>query len=87
MHGGLVIRVDPRSGALLQSIAIPAQSVSAVEWGGPDQDVLYVTTARFQLDEQQLREQPLAGSTFSITGLGTRGRAAVPYNAVSTVSR
>lgn len=86
MHGGQVIRVDPRRGALLQTIVLPVNAVSAVEWGGPGRDVLYVTTARYQLSEEQLREQPLAGSTFAISGLGTHGQLNLPHPA-AVVSR
>jgi sugar lactone lactonase YvrE len=42
-------------------------------FGGPELDVLYVTSARRFLSDAQLGEQPLAGNLFAIYGLGVRG--------------
>lgn len=72
-NGGAVIQVDPASGELLKIIAIPAQYVTSVIWGGQDFDVLYVTTSKFALNEKQKLQQPAAGSLFGITNLETRG--------------
>ncbi|KAJ1531489.1 hypothetical protein ONE63_000164 [Megalurothrips usitatus] len=83
VHGGRVIRVDPRTGSLLQTIRLNTTNPSAAEWGGKDRDVLYVTTARYQMGEQQLAREPDAGRTFAITGLGTRGLPSAPYPAVA----
>lgn len=79
VHGGQVIQVDPRTGELLQKIPMGVTNVSAAEWGGPYRDVLYVTSSRYKMDEAQLKEEPEAGCMFAITGLGTRGHAAVPH--------
>ncbi|KAE8751493.1 Regucalcin-like [Frankliniella occidentalis] len=88
VHGGRVIKVDPRSGALLQTIVMNVTNPSAAEWGGRDRDVLYVTSARYKMDARQLEREPLAGSMFAITGLGTKGLTNVPYavNAVGAAS-
>jgi len=82
VHGGRVIRVDPRSGALLKTIVMNVTNPSAAEWGGPNRDVLYVTSARYKMDSRQLEREPDAGSLFAITGLGTKGLANVPYAVV-----
>lgn len=71
--GGGVIKVDPRSGHLLEFVAVPAKAVTSVMWGGPDLDVLFVTTSRFRLNKEQRKRQPAAGSVFALTGLGTAG--------------
>lgn len=51
-------------------IPIPAKQITSVAFGGPDMDILYVTTAATARDEQQ---PPLAGHLFKVTGLGTKG--------------
>lgn len=81
VHGGRVIKVDPHTGKLLLTIKMDVTNVSAAEWGGVNRDVLYVTSARYQMDEKQLKKEPNAGSLFAITGLGTRGLANMPFAA------
>lgn len=71
--GGAVIQVDPRTSHLLQIVAIPAEAVTSVMWGGPNMDILFVTTSRFSLTQEQRLRQPLAGSVFALVGLGTSG--------------
>ncbi|XP_074109356.1 uncharacterized protein LOC141534118 [Cotesia typhae] len=71
--GGRVIQVDPRTGRVLRSVVMPVTDVSSVAFGGRNKDILYVTSARDQLTESQLREQPLAGSVFAVHGLGVSG--------------
>jgi len=36
-------------------------------------DVLYVTSARFSMDEAQIEAEKMAGSLFAVQGLGVRG--------------
>lgn len=45
-------------------IDVPAAQVSCVAFGGPDLNLLAVTTARVDLTEDQLAGQPKAGSLF-----------------------
>ncbi|XP_069674718.1 regucalcin-like [Periplaneta americana] len=71
-NGGQVINIDPVSGSFIRKVAIPASRVTSVMFGGPNLDVLYVTTSRYQLTEEELAEQPLAGSVFAVRGLGVR---------------
>nr|CAD7580373.1 unnamed protein product [Timema californicum] len=73
--GGQVINVDPRTGRLLQTVAIPAERVTSAMFGGPLLDTLFVTTSRFGLTDDQLLRQPLAGSVFAVTGLGVQALA------------
>lgn len=61
------------SGKVLQSIDIPAERVTSVCFGGDNLDELYVTSSRSHYSEAQLAKQPLAGSLFKITGLGSKG--------------
>ncbi|KAH1017539.1 hypothetical protein HUJ05_008163 [Dendroctonus ponderosae] len=71
--GGSVIQINPSNRTLIRRIPIPAQFTTSVAWGGPNLDVLFVTTARRYLTPEELQGQPGAGSLYAITGLGTRG--------------
>ncbi|XP_034252823.1 regucalcin-like [Thrips palmi] len=83
VHGGRVIKVDPHTGKLLLTIKMGVTNVSAAEWGGANRDVLYVTSAKYQMDDKQLADEPNAGCMFAITGLGTRGLPNMPFAATS----
>jgi len=71
-RGGAVAQFDP-GGTLMRRIGLPVSNPTMCAFGGPDLDVLYVTSASRFLDAAQLRAQPLAGRVFAIHGLGTRG--------------
>lgn len=65
-------RFDPE-GRLDRLIRLPVRFPTMCCFGGPNLDILYVTTASVFLDERERIEQPLAGSVFSIHGLGVKG--------------
>ncbi|GAB3803080.1 SMP-30/gluconolactonase/LRE family protein [Humibacter antri] len=68
--GGKVHHYDP-DGHLADVIAVPGVSnTSAVAFGGPDLDVLYITTSREGIADG---EEPFAGSVFAVSP-GVRGR-------------
>lgn len=60
-------------GRLDRLIRLPTRFPTMCCFGGPDLDILYVTTASYFLDEAGRRQQPLAGAVLSIHGLGARG--------------
>lgn len=66
---GGVYQIDPKSGAVLQFVEIPALWTTSCVWGGPNLDELYVTSAS-AWDKEGL---PNAGRTFRVIGLGTSG--------------
>nr|XP_021185516.2 regucalcin isoform X1 [Helicoverpa armigera] len=68
--GNQVLKIDPRTSALLQKIPIPALQVTSATFGGPALDVLYVTSAAMNRGQEQ---HPPAGATFTITGTGAKG--------------
>jgi sugar lactone lactonase YvrE len=72
IHDGSVCRFDP-SGKLDRRIELPVRHPTMCSFGGKDMDVLYVVTARRFLEPDGLKEQPLAGSLFAITGLDAKG--------------
>ena len=60
---GRVVRYAP-DGTVDTTVQLPASHVTCVAFGGPDLADLYVTTARYGLSEEALREQPQAGDVF-----------------------
>lgn len=83
--GSQVINVDPDSGNLIGTVPIPASRVTSVMFGGPNLDILYVTTSRLGLSDEEKKQQPLAGSVFAVTGLGVSALA--PANNVIPPTR
>lgn len=63
--GGCVIRFAP-DGSIDRVIELPCSRVTSAVFGGPDLGTLYITTARYDLDDSQLAEQPLAGGVFAV---------------------
>lgn len=64
--GGCVTRWDPESGELLQKIDIPAINVTSCAFGGPDLDILYITTASAWMDDEAKKKYSQAGMVFSV---------------------
>ena len=64
--GGIVGKFNPLTGELLQKIKLPAPNVSSCAFGGKNLDVLYITTARQWMNEEQLKKFPLSGGLFSV---------------------
>jgi len=63
--GGNAVRCwSPRTGECLAEVHVPCSQVTSCCFGGPDLDRLDLTTARVGLNEEELRQQPLAGSLF-----------------------
>ncbi|KAM3857172.1 regucalcin [Diretmus argenteus] len=73
-NGGRVINIDPVTGVRLQTVSLPVMKTTSCCFGGPDYRDLYVTSASLGLDQSERRQQPLAGATFRVTGLGVKGR-------------
>ncbi|MBE2277021.1 MAG: SMP-30/gluconolactonase/LRE family protein [Rhodobacteraceae bacterium] len=57
-------------GTLARTVAVPAPHASCPAFGGTDLSVLYVTTAREEMDAAALAACPAAGQTFAIAGVG-----------------
>jgi len=63
--GWRVTRYDP-AGKLEREIRVPAELVTCIGFGGQNLDQLYITTAWYNLSDQQRKDQPLAGDLFRI---------------------
>ncbi|KAJ8968672.1 hypothetical protein NQ317_009748 [Molorchus minor] len=85
--GGAVIKANPTTGELLKVVPLPARDVTSAMWGGPDLDVLFVTTSRHSLESDEKMQQPGAGSVFAITNLGTKGLPAYTADIIDGVAK
>jgi sugar lactone lactonase YvrE len=65
-------RFDPK-GRLQRLVQVPVTHPTMCSFGGPDLDVLYVTSGTVFLQAGALEQEPLAGSLFAVHGLGVRG--------------
>ena len=64
--GGGVACFDPQTGQLLDRIEVPALNITSCEFGGPDLKTLLITTAKEELNEEQLQKYPLSGQVFYV---------------------
>ncbi len=62
---GRIVRISP-DGEEIASCELPALCPTMPAFGGPDLRTLYVTTARENRSEAELREYPLSGSLFAM---------------------
>ena len=69
---GKLCRFDP-DGKLMRTIVLPTGIPTCCEFGGPELDILYVTTARLRK-----LDAPLAGGLFAIDA-GVRGLTLPPF--------
>lgn len=74
--GSCILKIDPRSGNLLQEVPIPAKQVTSATFGGPNLDILFVTTASMNINGEQA---PPCGATFMVIGLGVKGHPNVNF--------
>ncbi|KAM4602118.1 regucalcin [Polymixia lowei] len=73
-NAGQVINIDPHTGVRLQSVLFPVLKTTSCCFGGPSYSDLYVTSACLGLQPSESNQQPLAGATFKVSGLGVKGR-------------
>lgn len=62
-----------RTGTIEKEIMLPVPSITSLAFGGPQLDILYVTTASIHQENQPMEQPPLAGAVFKVTGLGVKG--------------
>ncbi len=77
--GWQITRWNPNTGKKLFSIPLPVARVTSCAFGGDNMDDLYITTARKELTEEQLKDQPLAGSLFVLHKCGVKGIPAFEF--------
>ena len=64
--GSCVSRWNSNTAQLLLKIDLPVTQVTACAFGGPNLDILFITSAAQELDAAELARQPLAGGLFAI---------------------
>src|SRR5665213_624824 len=64
--GGSQLRRYSPAGTMLRTASLPVSQVTSCIFGGPDLDVLYVTSARTGLHQGALARQPAAGGVFAL---------------------
>jgi sugar lactone lactonase YvrE len=77
---GNVVRSFSPDGEQLASLPLPAWSVTKAAFGGERGDLLYVTSARVEVDEETLARYPDTGGVIEVSGSGAR---AAPPNAAA----
>jgi len=74
-RGASVCRWNPADGQMIGKIELPCPNVTSCCFGGADGKTLFITTARTAMNDDQLREFPLAGGLFAaqvgMTGAAT----------------
>ena len=75
--GWRITRYDP-DGRIDRIIGMPVPMVTSLAFGGENLSQMFVTTARLDMTEEQLKEAPLAGGLFMIDA-GVSGLPEVPY--------
>jgi len=78
--GWQVTRWNPFTGKKLTAIALPASRITSCTFGGRSFEDLYVTSAKVGLSNQELKQQPLAGSLFVIPNCGYKGLPAFQFS-------
>ena len=72
VYGGRINRYSP-DGKLDRSIDFPIQNITSVMFGGPDLDILFVTSMARQPVRGNPPSDPRSGGLFAVHGLGIRG--------------
>ena len=79
-EGWQVARWNPFTGEKIDTIQLPVSLVTSICFGGENMDEMYITSARVGLTDEQLAEEPLAGSSFIIEHSGYKGSGFAPFN-------
>ena len=73
-HGGLVVRINPDDGKVIQKVELPCVETTACAFGGVNLDRLFVTTG-----VHKSLEEENAGKVFAIDDLAVRGVPAFAF--------
>jgi sugar lactone lactonase YvrE len=76
--GWCVCRWDPTTGKLIQKVRLPVARPTSCAFGGPELDILYITSVTTELDPAALAKQPRAGGLFRFNS-GVRGLPAFSF--------
>jgi sugar lactone lactonase YvrE len=76
--GGAAVRCFSPAGEQLEEVLFPVAQVTSCAFGGPGLAELYVTSAAYRLNAEQLKREPHAGATF-VCHPGAAGLPASPF--------
>jgi sugar lactone lactonase YvrE len=65
-NGNAVVNYNPKSGKQLSKVEVPAHNVTSCAFGGPNLDVLYITSSSLDMTEAEKEQYPFAGSLFKV---------------------
>ncbi|XP_030764621.1 regucalcin-like isoform X2 [Sitophilus oryzae] len=71
--GSSILKIHPCSGKLLKVVKMPVKYITSVAFGGKNYNVLYATTSRFHMSEDEVCQSKSSGAVFAITGLKVEG--------------
>ncbi len=72
--GGSRVVCYSQEGLIVRQISLPVSQPTCIAFGGPDMNLLFVTSARAELSPAELERQPLAGNVL-VYEVGTTGMA------------
>ena len=73
LYGGAAVGCwNPQTGELIRKIEVPAKNVTSCAFGDDDLGTLYITTARQETSDEELKKYPNAGGVFK-TRPGVKG--------------
>ena len=64
-EGSAVVRYDAQ-GKHIDTIEMPVPRPTSVMFGGEDLSTLYITSARYMMEADELAQYPLSGSLFAV---------------------
>lgn len=64
--GGKVIRINSETGEIVFEVVLPVPNITSCAFGGANMDELYITTASYLMDREELEKYPLSGSLFHV---------------------
>jgi sugar lactone lactonase YvrE len=74
IHDWQIAKYDP-AGTIVDTIRLPVRYPTMCTFGGKDLDILYVTSAKIFVQDDEKDAQPQAGGLFAIHGTGAKGIA------------
>lgn len=76
-EGGRIVRINPQ-GHIDAVIEVPVWKPTCCAFGGPNLDILYITTSRLMSDDETLNREPNSGGLFAVKP-GFKGLQDTPF--------
>ena len=66
IFGGSCVNKYNNDGQIVDKIILPVSCITSCVFGGRDLDILFITSASFKLNKNEMKSEPLAGSLFKV---------------------